>query len=85
MHEQGKAAAWCGRLLLFTAMTVGGAGVAALSVWAFALPVLLGGAPAGRRATARPTAPRTGPPRGPWPISGAPRPPLLARLSVPRA
>ncbi|MEU8999238.1 hypothetical protein AB0C95_31180 [Streptomyces caniferus] len=82
MHEQGKAAAWCGRLLLFTAMTVGGAGVAALSVRAFALPVLLGGAPAGRRATARPTAPRTGPP---WPISGAPRPPLLARLSVPRA
>ncbi|MEW2440034.1 hypothetical protein AB0952_38810 [Streptomyces caniferus] len=75
MHEQGKAAAWCGRLLLFTAMTVGGAGVAALSV-------LLGGAPAGRRATARPTAPRTGPP---WPIAGAPRPPLLARLSVPRA
>ncbi|GES34735.1 hypothetical protein AB0G60_28370 [Streptomyces angustmyceticus] len=78
MHEQGKAAAWCGRLPLFAAVLTG--------VLTSALPGLPGaGAPARRRASGPAGVPRGGLARGPWPISRAPRPTLLARLSVPRA
>ncbi|PBC82060.1 hypothetical protein SAMN05428945_3384 [Streptomyces sp. 2224.1] len=72
MQEQGKTAAWCGRLLLFTAVPA-----------ALATPVRTPGhpgpgAPAGWREPGRCPAARTGPPRGRWPISGPPRPPLPA-------
>ncbi|WP_328387166.1 hypothetical protein OHS81_26575 [Streptomyces sp. NBC_00400] len=61
MQEQGKTAAWCGRLLLFTAPP---AALAPLRTPA--LPAFLGaGAPAECRETGR------------WPISGPPRPTLL--------
>ncbi|MEW1752127.1 hypothetical protein ACIQU1_36405 [Streptomyces angustmyceticus] len=78
MHEQGKTAAWCGRLPLFTAMLTGVLAPALLALLRAGAPTVrpgsgLGGAPCTVRA------------RGPWPISRAPRPTLLARLSVPRA
>ncbi len=80
MQEQGKTAAWCGRLLLFPAVPA-----------ALATPLRTPGHPmtghgecdghggrGERSGHGRRPAARTRPPRGRWPISGPPRPALPA-------
>ncbi|MER0479481.1 hypothetical protein ABR737_14195 [Streptomyces sp. Edi2] len=82
MQEQGKTAAWCGRLLLFTARFDG---LATLQTPGH--PVTGNGGNGGHgghgghrgcRETGRRPAARTGLPRGRWAISGPPRPTLPA-------
>lgn len=79
MQEQGKTAAWCGRLLLFTARFD-----CLVTLQTPGHPVTGHGGHGGhggyrgcREAGRRPAA-RTGLPRGPWPISRPPRPTLPA-------